>query len=89
MEHRNMTGQEWTRMAIDSLYSRGQLPDWQEFAESLAKDRRVAESALVIGERHEDTGSAALARILVERFHPELLAASPHLPFDQLQTPSR
>jgi hypothetical protein len=89
MEHRNMIGHEWTRMAIDSLYSRGLLPDWQEFAESLAKDRRVAESALVIGERHEDTGSAALARILVKRFHPELFAASSHLPIDPLQTPAR
>ena len=84
-----MIGNEWTRMAIDSLFSRGLLPDWQEFAESLANDRRVAESALVIGERHEDTGSAALARILVERFHPELLTAFSPLPLEQLQTPLR
>ena len=84
MQHRNIDGNEWTRMAIDSLFSRGLLPDWQEFAETLATDPRVAESALVIGERHEDTGSAALARILVERFHPELVSASA-----KLQTPPR
>jgi hypothetical protein len=74
MLHRNINGNDWNRMAIDSLFSRGFLPDWREFAEALAADPNVAQSALIIGERHEDTGSAALARILVERFHPGLLA---------------
>lgn len=73
MQHRNRTGDDWNRMAIDSLFSRGALPDWREFAEALVDEPKIAESALIIGVRHEDTGSAALARILVGRFHPDVL----------------
>ncbi len=77
MRHRNIVGNDWTRMAIDSLFSRGDLADWQEFGSALARDARLAESALVMAERHEDTGSAALARILVERIHPQVASAHP------------
>ena len=76
MQHRNIVGNEWTRMAIDSLYSRGEMADWQEFGTAMAKDPEIAVSALVMAEGHEDEGSAALARILVKRFHPNLLIAS-------------
>ena len=76
MRHRNIVGNRWTRMAIDSLYSRGEMADWQEFGAALAKDSDLAVSAIAMAEGHEDTGSAALVRILVERFHPDLLEVS-------------
>jgi hypothetical protein len=83
-----MIGTDWNRMAIDSLFSRGELPDWREFAEALAAEPKIAESALIIGTRHEDTGSAALARILVGRFHPEVLKRFEGGRLSDLQVPS-
>jgi hypothetical protein len=72
MHHRNLIGEAWTPMAIDSLFTRGELKDWREFAESMAKDANVAQAALGVAGYHEDRGSAALARILVQRFHPQM-----------------
>jgi hypothetical protein len=73
MHHRNITTTEWTRMAIDSLFDRGTLPDWREFAQALkADDGTLAKEALFMAERHEDKGAAALARTLVKHFHPEV-----------------
>ena len=83
MQHRNIVGNAWTRMAIDSLYSRGEMADWQEFGAALAKDPQLAVSAIAMAERHEDAGSAALARILVKRFHPELLEVSDRTRLDR------
>ena len=72
MRHRNITTQQWTRMAIDSLFERGTLPDWQEFARALRDDAELARHTLFMCERHFNEGSAALARTLAEYFHQEL-----------------
>lgn len=74
-------------MAIDSLYSRGELKDWRDFAEVLAQDANVAVAALRIAERHEDRGSAALARILVQRFQSRLLERANPADMNRLQMP--
>jgi DNA-binding XRE family transcriptional regulator len=75
MKHRNINTEEWSRMAIDSLFERGQLPDWREFADALRGDVELARETLFMCERHENKGSAALARTLAEHFHPGLLSA--------------
>jgi hypothetical protein len=59
-------------MAIDSLFERGTFHDWREFAQTLKDDAALASNTLAMCERHSDKGSAALARTLVEYFHPEL-----------------
>lgn len=59
-------------MAIDSLFERGKLTDWQEFAHALRNDAELAKKTLLMCERHQDQRSAALARVLAEHFHPAL-----------------
>ncbi|HZL35968.1 MAG TPA: hypothetical protein VFC78_11700 [Tepidisphaeraceae bacterium] len=87
MLHRHINTADWTLMAIESLFERGELADWKEFVQAMKKDARIAERALQIAATHEDTGSAALARILVTRVHPRLLeGASVHAVED---TPAR
>jgi hypothetical protein len=73
MQHRNINTQEWSRMAIDSLFERGVLADWREFAQALQRDVNLASETLLMCERHINNPSAALARALAEHFHPELL----------------
>ena len=70
MQHRNITTENWSRMAIDSLFERGRLPDWREFAQALRNDEELARNTLLMCERHPDERSAALARVLVQHFHP-------------------
>jgi len=72
MQHRNITTERWTRMAIDSLFERGTFRDWREFAQALKDNAAVARNTLAMCECHSDKRSAALARTLVEYFHPEL-----------------
>ena len=72
MRHRNLNTEEWSRMAIDSLFDRGTLADWQEFAQMLKGDVGLAQETLLIAARHAEQGAAELARILVEHFHPDL-----------------
>lgn len=72
MEHRNLNTREWTRMAIDSLFDRGGLCDWQEFTQALRCDPELAKETLFMAERHSERGAAELARVLIEHFHPEL-----------------
>jgi hypothetical protein len=72
MQHRNITTERWTRMAIDSLFERGTFHDWREFAQALKDDAALARNTLAMCECHSDKRSAALARTLVEYFHPEL-----------------
>ena len=72
---RNITTKAWTRMAIDSLFERGGLSDWREFATELKGNAKLAEETLFMCERHGEKASAALARTLVEHFHPGLPAA--------------
>lgn len=59
-------------MAIDSLFERGKLADWMEFARALQNDAELARNTLLMCARHQDRRAAALARVLVEHFHPML-----------------
>jgi hypothetical protein len=59
-------------MAIDSLFERGTLHDWREFTQALKDDSALARNTLVMCERHSDKGSAALARTLIQHFHPDI-----------------
>ena len=72
MFHRHLNSDQWTPMTIDSLFDRGEMPDWQEFGTALANDAELALTTLNVAQRHEDRGSAALARILIKRFHPQI-----------------
>lgn len=72
MKHRNITSEDWSRMAIDSLFERGTLPDWREFAEALRKDERLAKETLFMCQTHQNQDSAKLALTLLEEFHPDL-----------------
>ena len=72
MEHRNIITQKWTRMAIDSLFDRGVLPDWKEFAHALRSDEELAKETLLMCTRHQERGSVELARVLINYFHPLL-----------------
>ncbi len=73
MQHRNLNTEEWSRMALDSLFDRGKLSDWQEFAQVLKSNVDLAKETLFMAERHAEQGAAELARVLVEYFHPNLL----------------
>lgn len=72
MQHRNLNTEEWSRMAIDSLFDRGTLADWQEFAQALKGDGDLAKETLLMAARHAERGATELARVLVEHFHPDL-----------------
>lgn len=72
MHHRHLTTQQWTLMAIESLLERGQLADWQEFAQDLRKSERLGADTLRVCEYAEDRPSAALAKVLVFSCHPGL-----------------
>jgi hypothetical protein len=76
MLHRNLITDRWTRMAIDSLFERGELSDWREFARALARDLELARRTLFMCERHSNRSSAALARVLVSHYHPHLINGS-------------
>jgi hypothetical protein len=76
MQHRHITTSQWTPLAVESLFDRGQLGDWRQFVQVMKQDARVGATALRIAAQHEDRGSAALARMLVARSHPRLLPDS-------------
>ncbi len=59
-------------MAIDSLFERGTLPDWREFAQALKKDESLAKETLFMCKTHQNQDSATLALTLVEEFYPDL-----------------
>lgn len=69
MKHRNLTTQDWTRSAIDSLFERGIRPDWEEFSRALGHDKLLARETLLVCDYHQNTESAALARTLVNHFY--------------------
>ena len=72
MQHRHLNTSEWTLMAIDSLFERGTLPDWKEFAAALKADPALANRTLSVCNRHEDRPSVTLARLLLARYHPNI-----------------
>lgn len=69
MKHRNLKNEEWTRMAIDSLFDRGTRPHWEEFAQAMRNDKRLAEDTLYMCDHHQNIESANLARVLVTHFY--------------------
>ena len=42
MIHRHLTTSKWTAMAIESLFDRGTLQDWRQFAAALKADPDLA-----------------------------------------------
>jgi hypothetical protein len=52
MRHRNLNTEGWSRMAIDSLFDRGTLPDWREFSQALRGNAQLAEETLQMCKRH-------------------------------------
>lgn len=69
MKHRNIRTDKWTRMAIDSLFEDGTLPDWRAFYRALQNDKSLASETLFVCDHHSNAESAALARVLVKHFH--------------------
>lgn len=72
MIHRNINTTEWTRMAIDSCFERGNLVDWRELFQAAKENREIAKDILVMARRREADGTATLAESLVRKLHPEL-----------------
>jgi hypothetical protein len=72
MTQRHLTTTKWTPMAIESLSERGVLKDWREFAQALRNDASLVATANRVADRHEDRGTVAIYRILVE----DLVAAA-------------
>lgn len=72
MKHRNLETEDWSKMAIDSLFERGTLPDWKEFVSVLEKDRYLAEETLAVCKYHQNTESVKLAQVFLEEFYPHL-----------------
>ena len=75
MLHRNINTTEWTRMAIDSCFERGNLSDWQELFQAAKENRELAKDILAMARRREADGTAALAQSLIRKLHPELFAS--------------
>ena len=71
MKHRHLNTEEWTRMAIASLFERGERHDWEEFVDALRNNKKLADETLVVCSFHEDIESANLARVLVASLHGE------------------
>lgn len=75
MLHRNINTTEWSRMAIDSLFERGNLSDWQELFKAAKEDRELAKDILFMARRREADGTSVLAEALVRKLHPELFTS--------------
>lgn len=65
MKHRHLITEEWTLMAIASLFERGERHDWEEFAVALRADPELAHSTMNVCEWHPDLESGALAKALI------------------------
>ena len=72
MKHRHLTTENWSRMAIDSLFDRGKLADWKEFVSVLSTDRELAEQTLAVCKYHKNTGSVELALVFLTDFFSDL-----------------
>ena len=78
MQHRHLATQEWTLMAIESLFDRSQLHDWREFAVALRADPDLAEQTLrVCGYRKPD-GAEGIAQALIRGFFQAKLTDNSH-----------
>ena len=74
MKHRHLDTTDWTPMAVESLFDRGELADWQDFVRAMRQNPELGRTALRLAAGHEDGGSAALARLLVSQHQPGVAA---------------
>lgn len=72
MIHRHLATTAWSLMAIESLFDRGNVEDWREFANALRGDQALAERTLRVCAYREPDGAEAIARVLIDRLHPRL-----------------
>lgn len=70
MNHRHIDTGEWSLMAIESLFDRGSLTDWQGFSASLRGDIAIAHRALRVTKYREPDGSEGIARALIAHYYP-------------------
>jgi hypothetical protein len=75
--HRHIETSEWTLTAIESLFDRGDLSDWREFASALRGSEQIAQGALQVCRRTDERGAAEIASALIEQHHPALLLYQP------------
>jgi len=66
MKHRHITTSEWSLMAIESLFERGSLEDWREFARALKDDPSLQERVRKVCAYREPDGSERIALALME-----------------------
>lgn len=72
MIHRHITTSKWTAMAIESLFERGTLQDWRDFATALQADADlITEVRKVCGYRRPD-GAERIAEAILS------VAREPH-----------
>jgi hypothetical protein len=78
MMHRHITTTKWTMMAIESLFDRGTLADWREFAAELEGNEELAEKVRkVCGYRAADGAERIAGAILSEKFRAGIDAVAP------------
>ena len=73
MKHRHITTTEWTLMAIESLFDRGNLDDWKEFARALRADPTIAERAIRVCQYREADGAEGIALAIIGSVCPSAL----------------
>jgi len=66
MMHRHLTTQEWSLMAIESLFDRGTLSDWREFARDLKADPTLPERVRRVCAYRAPDGAEGIALALLE-----------------------
>lgn len=72
MKHRHIATSDWTLMAIGSLFDRGDLADWREFARAVRCDPDLAARTLLVCRSREPDGSEGIALALIAHHHPTL-----------------
>jgi hypothetical protein len=65
MIHRHITTSKWTAMAIESLFDRGTLQDWREFAASVKADAHLAEIVRKVCEYRCPDGAERIAEAIL------------------------
>ncbi len=65
MKHRHITTNDWSLMAIESLFERGLLEDWREFARALKHDPSLRARVRKVCAYREPDGSERIALALM------------------------
>jgi len=66
MMHRHIITSKWTPMAIESLFDRGALQDWREFAAALKADEDLAEQVRKVCQYRAPDGAERIAEALLQ-----------------------